>query len=126
MVMGRRSDVPTASFPLTALTVGEFAGRLGLALASVPLARPWEGPDDLPHNIGQSITRQVMQAFFAYTTSLPQPRLRSLEVVLDDVCQVVLPPFVHRLSVDITKGTVGGVRGLWYRPRVAIARGTVL
>jgi acetyl esterase/lipase len=58
--------------------------------------------------------------------SLPQPQLRSLEVVIDDACQVVLPPLVHRMEVDIDHDEVGGVRGTWYRPRVATPRGTIL
>jgi acetyl esterase/lipase len=124
--MGRRSDVPTAGLPETAVAVGGLAGRLGVALATLPLHRPWEGPDDLPHNLAQSATRRVMQSFFSYTAELPQPSLRSVEVVVDDVCQVVLPPFVHRMAVDIDRDEVGGVRGEWYRPRHAKARGTIL
>lgn len=109
----------TASTPATAVALAGFVGRLGLALASVPLAKPWEGPESTVDNVGQSVTRKVMQAFFGYTTALPQEQLRSVEVVLDDICRVVLPPFVHRLEVDIDQGSVGGVSGLWYRPRRA-------
>jgi acetyl esterase/lipase len=117
MVMGKRPDVPTASLPVTALAVAGFASRLGFALASAPLRKPWEGNDTLVNNIGQSVTRTVMQTFFGYTTSLPQQQLRSVELVLDEVCRVVLPPFVHRLDVDMHDGVVGGVAGTWYRPR---------
>ncbi|MBI2705198.1 MAG: alpha/beta hydrolase [Actinobacteria bacterium] len=120
MVMGKRPDVPTAPAPLTALALAGFASRLGFALATVPLRKPWEGPESTLDNVGQSVTRSVMQAFFGYTTSLPQEQLRSVEVVLDDICRVVLPPFVHRLEVDIQEGTVGGVHGVWYVPRRSV------
>lgn len=119
MVMGRRPDVPTASGPVTALALAGFAGRLGMALARVPMLKPWEGPEAAIDNIGQSVTRSVMQAFFSYTMSLPQDQLRSVEVVIDEICNVVLPPVVHRLDTDMGPGQVGGVKGIWYRPRAA-------
>lgn len=126
MVMGRRPDVMTAPAPRAALAVGGLALRMTAALARVPLAKPWRGPDTVAHNVGYEVTRRVMRAFMDYAVSLDTPELRSVEVVLDDLCRSVLPPFVHSLGVSIEEDVVGGVPGTWYRPAVDEPTGTIL
>lgn len=126
MVMGRRPDVATASLPRAVQAVGGLAVRMGAALAGVPFAQPWHGPDTAVHNIGFAVTRRVMRTFMDYAVSLDTPALRSVEVVLDDVCRAVLPPLVHRLGVGVEEGVVGGVPGTWYRPPVDEPTGTIL
>ena len=117
MVMGKRPDVKTSPLPVTVLTVGGLAARLGTALATVPLRQPWRGPDDVAHNVGQSVTREVMRAFMGYSATLPTDQFRSIEVLLDDLCRVVLPPFVNHLEVAWEDGHCGGIPGVWYRPK---------
>jgi monoterpene epsilon-lactone hydrolase len=127
MVMGKRADVPTASGIESARALVGLAARVGVALATVPLRRPWRGPDDLAHNLAQATTRAVMRSFMEYAVALPTPALRSVEVALDDLCGVVLPPFVRHLRARVESGVyVGGVPGDWYRPASGEVRATIL
>ena len=95
MVMGRRPEVPTAPAPIAAMTVVGFVEQLTTALATVPLRQPWAGSRPVLDNIGMTVTRSIMRSFMGYATSLPTPEFRSLEMVLDDVCRFVMPPFVR-------------------------------
>ena len=126
MVMGKRPDVRTASRPITAVTLLGLGEQLATSLASVPFRRPWEGPGGLLDNLGRSMTRQVMRSFMGYSTSLPIPEFRSLEMTIDDVCRVVLPPVVSALDVDMRDDEVGGVPGVWYRSKNVDPLGTIL
>ncbi len=125
MVMGKRPDVPTAPPTIAAFTVLGLAEQLATDLATVPLRRPWQGPTNPVENVARSVTRHVMRTFMGYASSLPIEEFRSLEVVLDDICAVVLPPVVHRLGVTTLDEEVGGVPGTWYRPPDE-PRGTIL
>jgi len=124
--MGRRPDVETASKARTASAVGGLGVRLAVALAELPLKRPWRGPDTTVHNVGYEVTRRVMRTFMDYVVSLSTPELRSVEVVLDDLCRSVLPPLVHRLGVSVEDDVVGGVPGTWYRSGSDEPTGTIL
>jgi acetyl esterase/lipase len=126
MVMGKRPDVRTASKPIAAVTLLGLGEQLLTSVASVPLRRPWQGPSGLLDNVGRSFTRQVMRSFMGYSSALPIPEFRSLEMAIDDVCRVVLPPFVAALDVEMESGEVGGVRGMWYRRKGPAALGTML
>ncbi|MEE4025332.1 alpha/beta hydrolase [Gordonia sp. PKS22-38] len=120
MVMADRPEVQTASGPMTALTVVGLAESLVNGLARVPLRRPWEGPGGLLDNLGQSVTRQVVRSFMGYSMGLPIEEFRSMEKVLDDICQAVMPPFIALSDgVEITSDTVGGVPGLWCRAKAS-------
>ena len=44
------------------------------------------------------------------------PEFRSLELVMDDVCKVIMPPFVRSLDVERTTTNFGGVPGILYVP----------
>ncbi len=117
MVMGRRPEVPTAPAPIAAMTVVGFVEQLTTALATVPLRQPWAGSRPVLDNIGMTVTRSIMRSFMGYATSLPTPEFRSLEMVLDDVCRFVMPPFVRGIGVDGHGDVVGGVPALRLRPR---------
>ncbi len=116
MVMAGRPGVKTAPLPTTAVNLAGFAGRLAAALATVPLKRPFDGPEQPLENLGQNVTREVMKAFFGFATALDTPSLRSFEKVIDDISRTVLPPFVHRMKVAMGTDAIGGVPGMWYRP----------
>lgn len=126
MVMGRRAEVKKASLPVATLAVAGLAAQLAAALASVPFRRPWKGPAGRLHNVGMSVTRTVLRAFIGYATSLPIPEFRSVEILIDDICRLALPPFLRGLGVTVTEAELGGVPVLAYQPRSNPVRGTIL
>jgi acetyl esterase/lipase len=126
MVMGRRPEVSKASAPVAAFAVAGLAAQLANALASVPFRRPWKGPGTRLHNVGAAVTRTVLRAFIGYATSLPIREFRSVEVLIDDLCRVVLPPFVRGLGVTVHAAEIGGVPGIEYRPRRSTPRAAIL
>lgn len=126
MVMGKRDDVATASLPIAAVAVVGLGQQLVNALVRVPFRHPWTGAASVAHNVGSATTRQVVRSFMGYSSSLPIEEFRSIEVVLDDLCRVVLPPFVRGLGVEMGSDCVGGVPGLWYRRRDREPVGTIL
>jgi acetyl esterase/lipase len=126
MVMGRRPEVKTASAPVAAFAVAGLAAQLATALASVPFRRPWEGPDGRLHNVGVAVTRTVLRAFIGYATSLPIPEFRSVEILIDAICRMVLPPFLKGLGVRLRDAELGGVPVIEYRSARASPRGAIL
>lgn len=124
--MGRRPEVRTASKAISAVALVGLGEQVLTGLAKVPLRRPWQGPSSTLDNLGRAVTRQVMRSFMGYTTSLPIPEFRSVEMSIDDVCRVVLPPVVRMLDVEMEDGEVGGVPGTWYRRRSEDSIGTFL
>jgi acetyl esterase/lipase len=126
MVMGRRPEVNTASVPVAAFAVSGLVAQLANALASVPFRRPWEGPAGRLHNVGAAVTRTVLRAFIGYATSLPIPEFRSVEILIDEICRIVLPPFLKRLGVTVQEAELGGVSVLEYRPRDGTPRAAIL
>jgi monoterpene epsilon-lactone hydrolase len=125
MVMGRRPGVARSSWPIATTDLIGLAGQLTAALARVPFRSPWSGEGSLPHNLGVAVTRETIRSFMGYSSSLPIDEFRSVELVLDDLCGVVLPPLVRSLDVTQHAATVAGVPGIWYRPKGAV-RGTML
>ena len=126
MVMGRRPEVKTASGPVAAFAIAGLAAQLTTALASVPFRRPWKGPAGRLHNVGVAVTRTVLRAFIGYVTSLPIPEFRSVEILLDDICRRMLPPFLKRLGVTVRDAELGRVPVLEYRPGRGAPRGAIL
>ncbi len=129
MVMGRRADVETASGPIAALAVAGMVQELAMGMATVPFRRPWRGNHRLIDNIGASTTRQFMRSFMGYSTSLPTEEFRSIELMIDDLCKVVMPPVARGLGVTMERVEIAGVPGLWYHPDRGTepsAKGTVL
>ncbi|PWD44965.1 alpha/beta hydrolase [Gordonia paraffinivorans] len=120
MVMADRPEVETASAPLTALTVIGLAQNMLNGLARVPFTKPWSGPSGLLDNIGQAVTRQTIRSFMGYSAGLPIEEFRSMEKILDQICRVVMPPFVEFTDgVELTDDTVGGIPGLWCRAKAS-------
>lgn len=118
MVMADREGVRTASGPITALTVLGLGANLVNGLARLPFEKPWVGPAGLMDNLGQSVTRQAVRSFMGYAMSLPIQDFRSMEKILDTLSGIALPPVVGGLGqVEIETATVGGVEGLWCRPK---------
>lgn len=129
MVMGRRDDVATASGPIAALAVAGMVQDLVMGMATVPFRKPWQGEHGLLDNIGASTTRQFMRSFMGYSTALPTEEFRSIEVLIDDLCRVVMPPTCRALGVTMDRTEVAGVEGLWYHPNMGTSpseKGTVL
>ncbi|HUY65778.1 MAG TPA: alpha/beta hydrolase [Acidimicrobiales bacterium] len=126
MVMGRRPGVPRSSWPIAATDLAGLAGQLAAAMARVPFRRPWSGDGNLPHNLAVAVTRETIRSFMGYSSSLPIDEFRSVEMVLDDLCGVVLPPLTRGLGVTQQEASVAGVPGIWYRPEDGSVRGTVL
>jgi len=52
MVMGSCPELKTASVPVAALTAAGLAAQVGIALASVPFRRPWQGSSAARPGIG--------------------------------------------------------------------------
>ncbi|MFT4127323.1 MAG: alpha/beta hydrolase [Gordonia sp. (in: high G+C Gram-positive bacteria)] len=118
MVMADRPEVATASGPVTVLTMVGLADTLVNGLARVPFRPFWRGPGGLLDNIGQSVTRQTIRSLMGYIVGLPIEEFRSMEKVLDQLCRVVMPPFVEMVDhVEITDDVIAGVPGLWLRAR---------
>ncbi|GAB18438.1 putative hydrolase [Gordonia effusa NBRC 100432] len=120
MVMADRPEVQTASAPVTALTVVGLGQSLLNGLARVPFRQPWRGPAGLLDNVGQSVTRQVIRSLMGYSMGLPIEEFRSMEKILDEICRLVIPPFVNITDdVEITDDVVGGVPGIWCRAKAS-------
>lgn len=115
--MGNRPEVKTASAPIVALDVSLLAQQLTIALARVPFRHPLSGNSSKLSNLGASVTREVVRSFMGYASALRIPEFRSLELVLDEICQVIMPPFVRSLDVESHATHFGGVPGILYIPR---------
>jgi acetyl esterase/lipase len=125
--MGNRPEVETAQAPIAALDVALLAQQLGVALLRVPFRRPMrQGGSNPAANLGICVTREVIRTFMGYTSSLPIPEFRSVELVLDDICKVIMPPVVRSLDVKGHPAQLGGVPGIFYRPRQREPIGVIL
>ncbi len=124
--MGRRPDVARSSWPIAATDLAGLAAQFTVALARVPFRRPWSGDGNMPHNLAVTVTRETVRSFMGYSSSLPIDEFRSVEMVLDDLCGVILPPLVRALDIVQREDEVGGVPGIWYRPKDGNVRGTML
>jgi acetyl esterase/lipase len=126
MVMGRRPGVATAPLPIAVNDLVGLAGSLGSALARVPFRRPLSGADSRAHNLAVAVTRETIRSFMGYASSLRIEEFRSVEIVLDDLCRLVMPPVVRAIGAASHPEDIAGVPGLWYRPRDQAPRGTIL
>ncbi len=126
MAMGNRPEVQTAAAPIVALDVSLLAQQLATALARVPFRHPFHGKSSLLSNMGISVTREVIRSFMGYASSLRIPEFRSLELVLDEICKWIMPPFVRALDVDSHPTEFGGVPGILYLPRHRQPAGVIL
>jgi acetyl esterase/lipase len=126
MAMGNRPEVETASAPVAAIDVALLAQVLAAATARVPFRRPFSGTSSPAANLATSVTRECIRAFMGYCSALRIPEFRSLELLLDDVCKVIMPPVVRSLEVDWYGVTYGGVPGILYMPRRTEPAGVIL
>ena len=72
------------------------------------------------------MTRETIRSFMGYASSLRIEEFRSVEIVLDDLCRLVMPPVVRAIGAASHPEDIAGVPGLWYRPRDQAPRGTIL
>jgi len=126
MAMGNRPEVETAPTPVAALDVALLAQVLATAMARVPFRRPFAGTSSPATNFVTSVTREGIRAFMGYCSALRIPEFRSLELVLDDICKVIMPPVVRALEVDWHQVEYGGVPGILYIPRHTEPAGVIL
>jgi hypothetical protein len=89
MVMAGREGVDRASAPVTAVALIGLGEQMINALVKVPFSRPWSGASDPIRNTGASVSRAVLRSFLGFSTSLPIDEFRSVEAVLDQVCETV-------------------------------------
>ncbi len=125
MVMSDRPEVRTASWPIAAVDVAGLASSLVGAVTRLPFRQPWRGPGSVPRNLAVSSTREFIRSLLGYASSLPIDEFRSLEGILDGIAGQVLPPFVVMQGVTTGSEVLGGVPGLWFRPRAAGPPGQV-
>lgn len=116
MVMANRPEIRTASAPITAIDMVGMAQQMANALVRIPFRHPWRGPSAPFQNLGITTTREVLRTFIGYTSSLPIEEFRSVELTLDRLCRVVMPPIVAARRVPTEPDVIGDVPGLWYRP----------
>ena len=90
MVMADRPGVKTAGMPETAMTLAELGARMTSTLVTLPLHQPWNGPESAVDNTIHESVREILKTLLSFSLTLPTPRLRSLEKVLDDLCRSVL------------------------------------
>jgi epsilon-lactone hydrolase len=126
MVMANRPEVRTAAAPVVAVDTVLLAQQMVAALARLPFRRPLHGRSSRLSNFGTSLTREVVRSFMGYCSSLPIAEFRSIELLLDDLCRVVMAPVVSARHVAHTAITIGGVPGILYVPRGAAPPGVVL
>ena len=126
MAMGNRPEVQTAAAPVVALDVALGVEQMATALARVPFRHPFTGPSSPLSNFGMSVTREVIRAFMGYSSALRIPEFRSVELLIDDICKVIMPPFVHSLDVSCHQTELGGVPGILYRQRQQPPLGVIL
>jgi len=126
MVMADRPGVKTAPMPETVLTLAELSTRMASTLATLPLHQPWRGPESPVNNTIHESVREILKTLLTYTLTLPTPRLRSLEKVLDDLCRAVLRPIATRDGVTVEDREVGGIPGVWLRPGDHHPRATII
>jgi acetyl esterase/lipase len=125
MVMADRPEVRTAPVPVVAIDTVLLAQQMVAALARLPFRKPLRGSSGLLANFGTSVTREVVRSFMGNCSSLPIAEFRSIELLLDDLCKVVMPPVVHTRDVECIETSIGGVPGILHVPLDAKSQGVV-
>jgi monoterpene epsilon-lactone hydrolase len=100
--------------------------QAAVTTSAVLIGRPWRGPGPSYENLAVNVTRLSVRGLLEFTSSLSTEEQRAVEALLDAACQVVMPPLVARRHVASSAGSLGGVRGRWYRPRTTRLDGTIL
>jgi monoterpene epsilon-lactone hydrolase len=127
VVMARREGVAHASWPITVTDLGVLGASFAAALVRVPLrGRPKVRGGRPLENVAVAATRETIRTFMGYASSLPIEEWRSVELFLDDLCRVILPPLDAARGVETEAASVAGVPGVWYRCHDRDPRGTVV
>jgi monoterpene epsilon-lactone hydrolase len=126
MAMGDRPGVETASAPIAALDVVLGLQYMASALGRLPFRTPFRGGSSALSNLGSSVTREVVRSFMGFASSLCISEFRSFELVVDNACKVIMPPFVRSLEVAARQIELGGVPGILYMPRDRPPIGVIL
>ena len=126
MAMGDRPGVETAPAPIAALDVLLGLQYAASALGRLPFRAPFRGGSSSLSNLGSSVTREVVRSFMGYASSLCISEFRSFELIVDNACKVIMPPFVRSLEVVARQTELGGVPGILYMPRDRPPIGVVL
>jgi acetyl esterase/lipase len=126
MVMADRPGVATAPAPIAAIDMTGLVATIASGLLRLPFRHPTRGAGSIPRNVGVSVTRELARSFLGYAMARPIDEFRSIELVLDRISGAVLPYYVALQDVATASGTVGGVPGLWLRPRDATPRAKIL
>lgn len=124
--MADRPDVEVARVPLAVTAAAGLVANLGVALASLPFRRPFDGPDGPVRNLGMNAVRETVRALMGYVVTLRIPEMRAMEWAMDRACRVLMRPLVARQDVVTEEAVVGGVPGTWYRRRDGERIGTIL
>src|SRR5580692_6888096 len=117
MVMSDRPKVKSASRPVAAVDIAGLASSFAGAIGRLPFRDPWRGTGSKPRNLAVAATRELVRSLLGYASSLPIDEFRSLEALLDGIAGQVLPPFVALQGVASHREVIGGVPGIWFRPR---------
>ena len=117
MVMAERPEVRSASPPIAAVDTLGLAQQITNSLVRVPFRSPWRGQSSPVHNLGQAVTREVVRTFMGYSSGLPIEEFRSIERGLDLLAKTALRPVVALEGVHPADDELGGVPGVWYRPK---------
>ena len=126
MAMGDRPGVETASAPVAALDVALGLQYVASRWVVCHSELPFEGGSSALSNLGRSVTREVVRSFMGYASSLCISEFRSFELIVDNACKVIMPPFVRSLEVVARQMELGGVPGILYLPRDRPPIGVIL
>jgi epsilon-lactone hydrolase len=126
MAMGSRPEVETAATPIVVLDVLLGVPQVGAAIGRAAMRHPFRGKSTKLSNLSESVVREVTRSFMGFTSSLCISEFRSLELVLDRLCKVVMPPIVHSFNVIGVTTEFGDVPGVLYLPRELPPLGVIL
>lgn len=87
------------------------------SLIRVPFRRPLSGPSNPLHNLGQTVTREIVRAFMGYSSSLPIEEFRSIEAGIDALAKFAMAPVVAAEGATQEDTVIGGVPGILFRPK---------
>lgn len=124
--MGRRPEVATAGWGDTARALAGMVAAIGTSVADGLAHRPWHDTAEPVRATGHELLRSAMKGFMTYAAALPTPELRSVEIVIDDLSALAMPPPWRRERLHLVDGTVGGVPGTWVIPRHGPLDGVLL
>lgn len=124
--MGKRPDVATAGWRDTVRALLGMVGAIVRRVTKGLAGRPWRGSPEPARATAHQLLLSSMKGFMTYAAALPTPELRSVEIVIDDLSALALPPPRRREKLHLVHGTMGGVPGQWIVPRRGPLNGILL